>query len=109
MKKKDGPLRLCIDYRDLTPRIVKDAFLLPQMDEIFTQLDGEKYFATLDLASSYWLIEMHPQDRAKTAFILPSGLYEFNILPMGLAIAAATYLRVMQIVLQDLIPSWCLV
>ncbi len=65
------------------------------MDEILTQLDGNKYFATMNLASSYWQIEVYPQDRAKTAFILPSGLYEFNTLLMGLANAATTCQRAM--------------
>ncbi len=54
VKKKDGSLRLCIYYRDLNAQTIKDAFPLPRMDEIRTQLDGKKYFATLDLASSYW-------------------------------------------------------
>ncbi len=53
MKKKDGSLRLCIDYRDLNAQTIKDAFPLPRMDEILTQLTGKKYFATLYLAGSY--------------------------------------------------------
>ncbi len=66
------------------------------MDENLTQLDGEKYFASLDLVSSYWQIEVHPQDRAETAFILLRGFVEVNTLSMDLANATATYQRAMQ-------------
>ncbi len=56
----------------------------------------KRWFATLGLSSSYWQIEVKPEDRHKMAFILPSGLFEFMTLPMGLANAAATCRRVMQ-------------
>ncbi len=59
--------------------------------------------------SGYWQIEVYPQDRARTTLILPSGLYEFNTLPMGLANADAPCQRGMQIIIKDLIPFCCLV
>ncbi|BHF73911.1 hypothetical protein SprV_0401699500 [Sparganum proliferum] len=107
--KKDNSLRLCVDYRRLNAVTVKDAFPLPRMDDLLASMAGKKFFATLDLSSSYWQIEVHPEDRAKTAFSLPSGLFEFTTLPMGLANAAATCQRLMQKLLKNLYPSKCLV
>ncbi len=65
VKKKDGSLRLCINYRDLNAQTIKNAFPLPRMGKIITQLDGNKYFATLNLASSYWQIEVPPKTGRK--------------------------------------------
>nr|VZH98725.1 unnamed protein product [Spirometra erinaceieuropaei] len=109
VKKKDNSLRLCVDYRRLNAVTVRDAFPLPRMDDLLASMAGKKFFSTLDLSSSYWQIEIHPEDRAKTAFSLPSGLFEFTTLPMGLANAAATSQRLMQKLLQNLCPSKCLV
>nr|VZI14049.1 unnamed protein product [Spirometra erinaceieuropaei] len=109
VKKKDNSLRLCVDYRRLNAITVRDAFPLPRMDDLLASMAGKKFFSTLDLSSSYWQIEVHPEDRAKTAFSLPSGLFEFTTLPMGLANAAATCQRLMQKLLQNLCPSKCLV
>lgn len=109
VKKKDDSLRLCIDYRKLNAVTVRDSFPLPRMDELLTSLAGMRYFTTLDLSNSYWQIEVYPEDREKTAFVIPSGLFEFTTLPMGLANAAATCQRLMQKVLKGLTPKKCLV
>nr|VZI49393.1 unnamed protein product [Spirometra erinaceieuropaei] len=109
VKKKDDSLRLCVDYRRLNAVTVRDAFSLPRMDDLLASMAGKKFFSTIYLSSSYWQIEVHPEDRAKTAFSLPSGLFEFTTLPMGLANAAATCQRLMQKLLKNLCPSKCLV
>ncbi len=108
VKKKDGSMRLCIEYRQLNAVTVRDPFPLPRMDELLQALAGKRWFATLGLSSSYWQIEVKPEDRHKMAFILSSGLFEFKTLPMGLANAAATCRRVMQQVLQGLLGQHCL-
>ena len=77
------------------------------MDDLLHSLAAKSHFSTLDLSHSYWQIEIGPRDRAKTAFTLPSGLYQFNTLPMGLRNASATCQRVMQAILQSLIPAAC--
>ena len=107
VKKKDGRLRLCIDYRRLNAVTVKDSFPLPRVDKLFDTLAGATYFSTLDLASGYWQVEVDEKDRPKTAFSMPSGLYEFQTMPFGLANAPATFQRLMQFVLQPLIPARC--
>ena len=109
VKKKDGKLRLCVDYRKLNDVTRKDGFPLPRIDDLFDCLNGAKWFCTLDLASGYWQVEVEPRDREKTAFVIPSGLYEFRTMPFGLANAPATFQRLMQIVLQDMAPRHCLV
>nr|VZI47229.1 unnamed protein product [Spirometra erinaceieuropaei] len=109
VKKKDDSLRLCVDYRRLNAVTVRDAFPLPRLDGILASMAGKKFFSTLYLSSSYWQIEEHPEDRAKTTFALPSGLFEFTTLPMGLANVAATCQRLMQKLPKNLCPSKCLV
>ncbi|BHF67842.1 hypothetical protein SprV_0301087100 [Sparganum proliferum] len=109
VKKKDGSLRLCVDYRKLNAVTVKDSFPLPRIDTTLEALAGAACFSTLDLQSGYWQVEMAPEDRPKTAFSIPSGLYEFETMPFGLANAPATFQRLMASVLRDLCPTACLV
>ena len=109
VKKKDGSLRLCVDYRKLNQVTRKDSFPLPRIDETIESLDKSIWFSTLDLASGYWQVEVHPTDKEKTAFAIPSGLYEFETMPFGLTNAPATFQRLMQTVLKELIPQVCLV
>ncbi|BHF75897.1 hypothetical protein SprV_0501899500 [Sparganum proliferum] len=107
--KKDGSLRLCIDYRRLNAVTVRDSFPLPRLDDTLDSLGGAAWFSTLDLKLGYWQVEIDPKDRPKTAFIVPQGLFEFQTLPFGLCNAAATFQRLMYQVLRHLVPHKCLV
>uniref|UniRef100_A0A0X3PXJ8 Transposon Ty3-I Gag-Pol polyprotein n=1 Tax=Schistocephalus solidus TaxID=70667 RepID=A0A0X3PXJ8_SCHSO len=109
VRKKDGSMRLCIDYRKLNSVTKKDSFPLPRIDATLDTLAGNTIFSTLDLASGYWQVEVRPADREKTAFAVPSGLYEFETMPFGLANAPSTFQRLMNQVLSQLIPNTCLV
>ncbi|KAL5494116.1 hypothetical protein EMCRGX_G015392 [Ephydatia muelleri] len=70
VRKKDGGVKLCIDFRKYPERP------LPRIDETLDTLDGACYISTLDLASGYWQVELHPKDKEKTAFVTPFGFYQ---------------------------------
>ena len=109
VKKKNGSMRLCVDYRKLNEVTKKDRFPLPIMEDLFDALAGARIFSSLDLASGYWQVEVAEEDREKTAFVVPNGLYEFQTMPFGLSNAPATFQRLMSEVLKELIPHRCLV
>ena len=102
VKKKDGSLRLCIDYRLLNARTVKDSFPLPRIDEALDALGGACFFSALDLAHGYFQVVMHPSSIEKTAFRVPWGLYEFLRMPQGLCNSPSTFQRTMEFVLGDM-------
>ena len=105
VRKKSGDLRLCIDYRELNKRTVKDAYPLPLPDEVQDRLSGSTVFSTLDLQSGYWQLPVSPTDQPKTAFCPGPGfgLYEFKRMPFGLSGAPSSFQRLMDKVLRGLL------
>ena len=101
VRKKNGALRMCLDYRQLNVKVKRDSYPLPRIDESLDVLGGAKYFSTMDLASAYNQVEVHPADRHKAAFTTPLGLFEYNRMPFGLGGAPATFQRVMQTIFRD--------
>ena len=101
--KKDGSLRLCVDYRLLNARTKKDNYSFPRCEEILDSMHGAKYFSRLDLKSGYHQVEIAEEDKEKTAFTVgPLGLWEHNRLAMGLCNSPATFQRVMETCFSDL-------
>lgn len=94
--------RLVIDYRRLNDRIVEDKYPLPNIHDILDRLGRAQYFSTLDLASGYHQVEMHPRDIEKTAFSTERGHYEFLRMPFGLKNAPSTFQRLMDHILRGL-------
>ena len=105
VRKKDGTHRLCVDYRELNSVTRADTFPLPRIDDLLDQLGKSTYFSTLNLATGYWQIRVHPNSQEKTAFVTPQGLYEFRVMPFGLTNAPGVFQRLMQCVLMGLNPE----
>ena len=91
VRKKNGALRMCVDYRQLNAKVKRDAYPLPRIDESLDILGGTKYFSTIDLASAYNQVEVAPADRHKSAFTTPFGLFKYNRMPVGLGGAPVTF------------------
>ena len=96
VKKSDGSHRLVVNYKNLNSITVKDSSPLPNIEEVLRKLGlGYNYFSKLDLKSGFYQIPINPMDKPKTAFITPFGLYQFNVLPMGLKNSPPTFQKVM--------------
>ena len=102
VKKKDGSLRFCCDFRRLNDVTRFDSYPLPRISEVISTLEGAKVFSTLDLKSGYHQILMNPEDRHKTAFATQFGLYEWKAMLMGLKNAPATFERLMDLIMTGL-------
>ncbi|KAI3368203.1 hypothetical protein L3Q82_007929 [Scortum barcoo] len=109
VKKKDQSPCLCVDYRPLNERTIKDTYPLPHIQDTLDTLSTAKYFSTLDLTSGYWQVEMTPRARKAAAFCTRKGLCEWNVMPFGLCNAPATFQRLMDRVLAGLQWEVCLV
>ena len=88
---------------------LKDAYLLPRIDDTLDSLSGSMYFSTLDLASDYFKIKISDTSKTRTTFVTPHrGLYHFNVMPFGLTNTPATFQRLVEKVLVNLTPHKCL-
>lgn len=110
VRKKNGSLRVCIDYRQLNSKSVKDSYSLPRIEEVFDVLHGSKYFSTLDMKSGYHQVEVEETHRERTAFTAgPLGFFEYVKMPFGLANSPATYQRLMEECLGDYNMTICVI
>ena len=107
--KKDGTTRFCVDYRKLNSITRKDSHPLPNIQDVFDQLQGATIFSTLDLRSGYWQVPMHEDSISKTAFTCHLGLFEFVRMPFGLTNAPAIFQRAMNKILSGLTGKICMV
>ena len=110
VQKKDGSLRFCIDLRKLNNWTIRDAYLLPQIDETLTSLQSSQLFSPLDLKLGYWQVKMDEESKPLTAFtVRPLGFYKCKRMPFRLTIAPTTFQRLMETCLGDLSLYWCII
>ena len=107
--KKDGSVRVCVDYRKVNEVTKKDAFPLPRVSDCLDTVAGAGYFSTLDLTAGYNQVPVAAEDIPKTAFVTKHGLFESPFLPFGLSNGPATFQRVMELALQGLQWNSCLI
>ncbi|GJV00119.1 putative reverse transcriptase domain-containing protein [Tanacetum coccineum] len=109
VKKKDGSIRLCIDYRELNRIIVRNKYLLPRIDDLFGQLQGAKFFSKIDLRSGYHQLHVKEQDFSKIAFRTGYGHYEFFVMSFGLTNAPAIFMDLMNRVFHEYLDRFVIV
>lgn len=109
VKKKDGSMRMCVDYRALNKATVKNRYALPRIDDLLDRMYKAKVFSKIDLLWGYHQVRVAPEDIPKTAFRTRYGHYEFTVLPFGLCNAPATFQRLMNDVLMPYLDDFCIV
>ncbi|KAL0537052.1 hypothetical protein IC582_026020 [Cucumis melo] len=109
VKKKDGSMRLCIDYRELNKVNVKNRYPLPRIDDLFDQLQGATVFSKIDLRSGYHQLRIKDEDVPKTAFRSRYGHYEFIVMSFGLTNAPAVFMDLMNRVFREFLDTFVIV
>jgi hypothetical protein len=109
VKKKDGTLRLCIDFRQLNKVTVKNKYPLPRIDDLFDQLKDAKVFSKIDLRSGYHQVRIKDEDISKTAFRTRYGHYEFTVVPFGLSNAPTVFMCLMNEVFRNYLDKFVII
>ena len=109
VKKNDGSMRLCVDYRALNEVTIKNKYPLPMIDDLFDQLKGAKYFSKIDLRSGYFQLMIRESDIPKTAFVTRYGQFEFTVMSFGLTNAPAYFMNLVNKVFMDELDKFVVV
>lgn len=106
VRKKNGSQRMCVDYRKLNTRTTRDNFPLPRIEQILAIQNGKKIFSTIDCKDGFYHLRIRKEDRPKTAFVTPFGLFQYIGSPFGLRNTPANFQRAMNSILQP-VSSVC--
>ena len=109
VKKKDGSMRLCIDYRELNKVTIRNQYPLPRIGDLFDQLQGAKVFSNIDLRSGYHQLKVHDEDVSKTAFRTRYGYFEFLVMPFGLTNAPTSFMDLMNMIFRPYLDQFVIV
>ena len=109
VKKKDGSMRLCIDYKELNKLTIKNKYPLSRIDDLFDQLKDVVYFSKIDLGAGYHQLKIKPEDIPKTAFRTRYGHYEFLVMSFVLTNAPAAFMDLMNLVFKKYLDKCVIV
>ena len=109
VKKKDGSLRMCIDYRQLNKVTIKNKYPSPRMDDLFDQPKGASHFSKIDLRSRYHQLRVRDSDIFKIAFRTQYGHYEFVVMSFGLTNALAAFMYLMNRVFKQYLDLFVII
>jgi hypothetical protein len=102
VERKDGAMRMCVDFRRLNSVTTPDAYPMPVLTDVLSRMNGAKFLSVVDCASGFFQISIRPEDRHKTAFQCTHGLFEYNVMPFGSTNAPSVWMRNMDQALRGL-------
>jgi len=109
VKKKDGSLRLCVDYRQLNKMTIKNKYPLPRIDDLMDELHGSSVFSKIDLRSGYHQILLKADNVQKTAFKTRYGHFEYVVMPFGVTNAPTVFMDYMNKIFRPFLDKFVVV
>ena len=109
MSKRDGTIRLCVDYHSLNEVTINNKYPLPKIEDLFDQLNGAKVFSKINLRSGYYHLKIRPQDIPKMTFVTWYGLYEYTVMSFGLTNAPTYFMYLMNKVFMEYLGKFVVV
>ena len=100
--KHDGGFRFCTDFRKVNDKTKSDSFPIPRIADCIDQIGNAKFVSTFDMLKGYWQVPLTQRAREISAFVTPSGLYQYKVMPFGMKNAPATFQRMVNKLVRDI-------